>query len=300
MIVDDSASMRTLLKRMLHACGWGSHPVVEARDGRHAIDIYRKEKPGLILMDWDMPTVSGMDLLLAFKRHGFEVPIGMVTAKKTAAHRAEAKAAGAEFLLGKPFSRAEMNDALSPYLGRIATWRQEPQDAVGGDTPTGLLEAVVQSIGMLVTGVRVVEPHDGCDVTGSAGLVFSVEADDGSPRFVIALDSDLASALSAGFGKAYPATPSAEVRRGRAAPAMQEDLKEFANILRGVCADVVHRELTVGAMAFRADRSLVSEPWQMILGSGSFKEATRLNIGLSINSFGEGGLSIYQLKAKNP
>ena len=86
MIVDDSASMRTLLKRMLHACGWGSHPVVEARDGRHAIDIYRREKPDLILMDWDMPTVSGIELLRAFKRNGFHVPIGMVTANKSTRH----------------------------------------------------------------------------------------------------------------------------------------------------------------------------------------------------------------------
>ena len=184
MIVDDSASMRTLLKR---CCMLVAGAIPWSKRGTDDMpSTYIAKKPGLILMDWDMPTVSGMDLLLAFKRHGFEVPIGMVTAKKTAAHRAEAKAAGAEFLLGKPFGRAEMNDALSPYLGRIATWRQEPQDEVGGDTPTGLLEAVVQSIGMLVTGVRVVEPHDGCDVTGSAGLVFSVEADDGSPRFVIA------------------------------------------------------------------------------------------------------------------
>ena len=86
MVVDDSGAMRTLIRRMLTSLE-GRHHIVEARDGRHAIDVFKKERPRIILLDWDMPSLSGVDFLRTFEQPSSPVTIGMVTANHGERHQ---------------------------------------------------------------------------------------------------------------------------------------------------------------------------------------------------------------------
>ena len=113
LIVDDSRTMRLILKRALRQAGYGRHPTVEAADGKEALEVFEREKPDLILSDWNMPEMNGLELCTAVRESGSRVPFGFVTSEHTPEMRDKAKAAGATFLIAKPFSPDKIDQALS-------------------------------------------------------------------------------------------------------------------------------------------------------------------------------------------
>ena len=117
LVVDDSRAMRTIVRRVLRQAGFGHHHVLEAQDGFDAIQTIKDERPHLILADWNMPAMNGLDLLKTLRKAKFSLPFGLVTAEGTADMRKLAHEAGAQFLVAKPFDAKSFRTALSGYLG---------------------------------------------------------------------------------------------------------------------------------------------------------------------------------------
>lgn len=115
MVVDDSAVMRKLVIRALRQAGYGSHEVVEAADGAEALEAIRQNAPDVVLSDWNMPNMSGLELVSALRAEGNDVPLGFVTSESNSELHESATEAGASFLLSKPFTP----DDLSAHLGSI-------------------------------------------------------------------------------------------------------------------------------------------------------------------------------------
>ena len=65
LVVDDFATMRRIVKGVLKQLGFEN--IVEAEDGSIALDTLKKEEIGLIVSDWNMPNMTGLDLLKAVK-----------------------------------------------------------------------------------------------------------------------------------------------------------------------------------------------------------------------------------------
>ncbi|MFZ5851282.1 MAG: response regulator [Actinomycetota bacterium] len=117
LIVDDSRAMRRIVVRTLRQAGYGHLSLVEAGDGTEAWNLIQDERPELVLSDWNMPGMSGLDLLRELRATGDQVPFGFVTSEGSAQTREEAEAAGALFLIAKPFDAEAFRDALAPVLG---------------------------------------------------------------------------------------------------------------------------------------------------------------------------------------
>lgn len=116
LIVDDSKAMRIIVKRTLTSAGYGGYTIVEAANGKEALDQIKASKPDFVLSDWNMPEMSGIELLTALKANDIKVPFGFVTSETTDEMRARAKDNGALFLLGKPFTPESMGEVLKPVL----------------------------------------------------------------------------------------------------------------------------------------------------------------------------------------
>lgn len=116
LVVDDSKAMRMIVQRTLRQAGFGGHDVAEACNGTEAIAALRKERFDVVLSDWNMPEMSGIELLAAVKGDGLEVRFGFVTSEGTPAMRAQASEAGAEFLIAKPFTVESFQQALRGVL----------------------------------------------------------------------------------------------------------------------------------------------------------------------------------------
>ncbi len=114
MIVDDSKSMRMIVKRTLKQAGFDNMEFEEAEDGTDALAKIDDYMPQLVLCDWNMPQMNGIDFLRAIRAAGNMVKFGFVTTESTAEMRAEAKEAGAQFLIAKPFTPEIFQKTLKP------------------------------------------------------------------------------------------------------------------------------------------------------------------------------------------
>ena len=115
LVVDDSKVMRMLVKRTLRQAGYGSD-VVEAANGKEGLAQVDAEKPDLILSDWNMPEMSGMEFLEALSAAGNSTAFGFVTSESSDAMREKAKEAGAKFLIAKPFTPETFKEKLDAAL----------------------------------------------------------------------------------------------------------------------------------------------------------------------------------------
>jgi two-component system chemotaxis response regulator CheY len=116
LIVDDSRVMRSIVARTLRQAGFADLEVGEAGNGREALDAIASDPPDLVLCDWNMPEMSGIELLGSLRAAGNQVPFGFVTSEGSPAMRERAEAAGAKFLIAKPFTAEVFSDALEGVL----------------------------------------------------------------------------------------------------------------------------------------------------------------------------------------
>lgn len=117
LVADDSKVMRQIVIRTLRQAGYGGHDVVQAENGREVVELVASEAPGLVLSDWNMPEMNGIDALAVLRGSGSTVPFGFVTSEGSEEMRARAEAQGALFLIAKPFTPEAFGEALTPVLG---------------------------------------------------------------------------------------------------------------------------------------------------------------------------------------
>lgn len=118
LVVDDSKVMRKLVTRTIRQAGFPDAEVVEAEDGQEAVAVARTERPDVILADWNMPNMTGLEMLLALRAEGDQVKVGFVTSESSVAIRQEADAAGASFFLSKPIDPDALAEAFRSKVVR--------------------------------------------------------------------------------------------------------------------------------------------------------------------------------------
>ncbi len=116
LIVDDSKAMRMIVMRHLRQAGFGNHTLEEAANGVEALNAATASPPDLILCDWNMPEMNGLDFLKALRGKKMNTPFGFVTTESSPEMRQTAVGAGAAFLIAKPFTVETFETTLSPFL----------------------------------------------------------------------------------------------------------------------------------------------------------------------------------------
>jgi two-component system, chemotaxis family, chemotaxis protein CheY len=113
LLVDDNKAMRLSVRRTLLETGVVNIRVYEAENGSDALAQLAAVAPDLILSDWNMPEMGGVDLLRELRARCCNVPFGFVTPQPpTAQMRERASEAGAQFMLAKPLSVQPFRDML--------------------------------------------------------------------------------------------------------------------------------------------------------------------------------------------
>jgi two-component system chemotaxis response regulator CheY len=116
LIVDDSNAMRMIVKRTLRQAGFADLELSEAANGKEAMEKIKSENPDLVLCDWNMPEMNGIECLEEIKKQGLDVKFGFVTSEGTPEMRQLAQATGALFLIAKPFTPENFKEALTGVL----------------------------------------------------------------------------------------------------------------------------------------------------------------------------------------
>ncbi len=113
LVADDSRVMRQIVIRTLRQAGFTGHEIIEAENGREAVELVQREQPDLVLSDWNMPEMTGIEALTSLRASGSHVPFGFVTSEGSDEMRQRAAAAGAAFLIAKPFTPEAFQEALA-------------------------------------------------------------------------------------------------------------------------------------------------------------------------------------------
>lgn len=116
LLVDDSGTARHIQKKQLNELGVTD--IVEASDGFQAIDLAKSAKPDLILMDWQMPKLTGILALRLLKKDPLNVslPVFLTSTDSDKRHVLVAAQSGAAGYLLKPISLEVLREKLSPFL----------------------------------------------------------------------------------------------------------------------------------------------------------------------------------------
>jgi two-component system chemotaxis response regulator CheY len=112
LLVDDNKAMRLMLRRTLLETGLNLR-VEEAENGSDALAKLAAAAPDVILSDWNMPEMGGVDLLRELRSRGCSVAFGFVTPQApTPQMRERAIEAGAQFMIAKPFGAPRLRELL--------------------------------------------------------------------------------------------------------------------------------------------------------------------------------------------
>ncbi len=116
LVCDDSKAMRMIVIRSLRQAGFGDAEILEAENGALGLAATAEHEPDLVLSDWNMPEMTGIEFLLALRERGDHRRFGFITSETTPEMRERAIAGGASFLLAKPFTPEDVQDAVSAVL----------------------------------------------------------------------------------------------------------------------------------------------------------------------------------------
>jgi two-component system, chemotaxis family, chemotaxis protein CheY len=115
LIVDDSKGMRGVVRRTLRAAGIGAHTCDEASNGLEALRAIHEFKPDVVLTDWNMPEMSGLELIKTLREAGNPIRVGFITSEGTDDMKQAAMGAGANFVLVKPVSPDAIKAAFQGF-----------------------------------------------------------------------------------------------------------------------------------------------------------------------------------------
>jgi two-component system, chemotaxis family, chemotaxis protein CheY len=113
LIVDDHTDVRTLLARLVAQC-WPNATIDAAANGAAALSMVAQQYPDLIITDYQMPIVGGLELICTLRTRGATMPILVISSDLSIAEAI--RAAGASAFLPKPFSVRALRELLRMLL----------------------------------------------------------------------------------------------------------------------------------------------------------------------------------------
>ena len=124
--VDDDEKIRDLLSTLLRRKG---HHVLTASHGQKGIDVFRRERPDVTILDFEMPDMDGLVVLRQIREIDPHAPVIMLTGAGTDVLEKQARELGVTDFLAKGFSLHELGAALNQIL-------QRPNQEIGTPPPS--------------------------------------------------------------------------------------------------------------------------------------------------------------------
>ena len=162
LIVDDSPAMTAIVRRSVLAAGVYGLEVATARSGAEALDNLQAFQPDLVLTDWHMPGMSGLEMVQTMRQLGFtDVRVGFITSEVKPELVAESQRNGADFFLHKPFA----DDELWKHLHKLAAELDKKKVVSGKPVMLDALTATTKNLLNQIPFRLVEQPMMASDLT---------------------------------------------------------------------------------------------------------------------------------------
>ncbi len=280
LIVDDSRAMRMIIRRELRYNDYVDD-IVEAEDGQAAIDIMTETPVGIVFSDWNMPTMSGIELLHAVRSAGWTGKFCFITSESSEAIKTQALGAGADFVVTKPFTAASLDRAMAVAFGGVPTSavideRAGDKGLTVGSVLEGLLRRPVQA-------VRSDPPQ-----REVARVVARYVDSSGEEAAVCIAEISFAAAAGAALTLWPPAEAAECARAGYLPEVIAKNFSEVANVL----APIVHSEGRPCKLS-QVSELLARErlPDEEALAAGHHRD-----LEVAVDQYGSGRISLITLR----
>ena len=119
LIVDDSDSMRTIIKKIISMSGFKMNQCYNAGNGREALELLSKNWVDVIISDINMPEMNGLEMLAKINKDDLlkYVPVIMITTESSETRMKEAFSLGAKGFIKKPFLPQDIKEVLYKVIG---------------------------------------------------------------------------------------------------------------------------------------------------------------------------------------
>ncbi len=128
LIVDDNAEMRSYLKSILSA-----YQCLEAENGLEALEVLKQQPVGMIITDYMMPKMNGLQFVAKLKTENYQTPVLMLTARKDTESKLDVLRLGIDDYMTKPFEKEELliriQNSLKNHTNRIHYIKEQPETA---------------------------------------------------------------------------------------------------------------------------------------------------------------------------
>ncbi len=117
LVVEDTDGMRRIIKSVLKDFGYKD--IREASNGKEGLAQVKSGGFGLVIADWNMPEMTGIEMLRAIRADPSlsDLPVVMLTARKEEIHKQEAENVGVSGYVVKPFTQKSLSDTLQKIFG---------------------------------------------------------------------------------------------------------------------------------------------------------------------------------------
>lgn len=113
LIVDDSRAIQSIIKRAIEGCNYPKLEIQTATDAEAAMNILESYRPDLIITDWHMHKISGLEFCQhVCQTYGKKIPIGFVTTESAVEKIDQAYQSGARFVINKPFQDVDLRSKI--------------------------------------------------------------------------------------------------------------------------------------------------------------------------------------------
>lgn len=118
LVVDDSAVMRKIIIKALRAGRFADASIEEAGDGLEGLKQFNPKKTDLILADWNMPNMNGIEFIKKVReiKTKKKIVIMMITTEGSGGKMEEAMKAGVDSYIAKPFTSKQLEQKIAKYM----------------------------------------------------------------------------------------------------------------------------------------------------------------------------------------
>ena len=290
LVVDDSRAIQAIITRVLQNAGLGPMVVETASNGDQALRMVTAQPPDLVISDWHMPVVSGIEMLQTLRQlGGGTVKVGFVTTETAERHLDQARSNGAVFVINKPFKDEDLLHEVQKALAeRVAQLKAPPGPPPALESEEGLQALVKLQLGQIPFRLipapgQVLEdlqlPHD--------LAMYALEGQK-TPHALGILDVNACCILGGGGARLQPPPVRQAMQAARPTPEMMQ----FADQFLRSAAGILSRAGGAGVPALRIV-NLVPKPFDKLQGLME-RNKGRSDYRISVPGYGEGRLAFIR------
>jgi CheY-like chemotaxis protein len=302
LIVDDSRAIQAIIRRAIHHCGYAPIEIETALDGEQALDVIETFLPHLVITDWHMPKVSGLEMVQALRQMGHHtMRVGFVTTEKSPALLAEAMSNGALFILHKPFNDAELVEAVTASVLDVIK-ANGPQAALGAATgkasgipvPCGAMQVQLSASMGAVPFRLVSDDRMTTDKLTPINLLGLYSLSDRKGVFGIGvMDANAVCIVGGGMARQNPSAVRAAMAAGQPTDTMLTNAQDF---MRSTATCLSESSAEAPASVSLAKASIVKSSFGKLPEILS-QASNRSDFRVSVPGYGEGRFAFFVVAA---